>query len=194
MLFENNSRFNWPRPAHLPHRGGRPVHPASGRFLAAENTKLSVFYGKRAEKASEKIVEKYKSVIYIQNKENLGGALSRNVGIKNAKGKFIAFLDDDDKYTKDKIEKQYQCYEQHKNDKVGLIYCYCYRENEKGNIVGSYQNDYEGNRIYEQMLGCIARNIFMVLSKRCVNICWNVWRYTMQTRFNNVAKIIMQWI
>lgn len=123
---------------------------------------------------TEKIVEKYKSVIYIQNKENLGGALSRNVGIKNAKGKFIAFLDDDDKYTKDKIEKQYQCYEQHRNDKVGLIYCYCYRENEKGNIVGSYQNDYEGNRIYEQMLGCIARNIFMVLSKRCVNICWNV--------------------
>lgn len=123
---------------------------------------------------TEKIVEKYKNVIYIQNKENLGGALSRNVGIKNAKGKFIAFLDDDDKYTKDKIEKQYQCYEQHKNDKVGLIYCYCYRENQKGNIVGNYQNDYEGNRIYEQMLGCIARDIFMVLSKRCVNICWNV--------------------
>lgn len=128
---------------------------------------------------TEKIVKKYKNVIYIQNKENLGGALSRNVGIKNAKGKFIAFLDDDDKYIKDKIEKQYQCYKQHKNDNVGLIYCYCYRENQKENIVGNYQNDYEGNRIYEQMLGCIARNIIMVLPKRCINICWNVRRHSM---------------
>lgn len=105
---------------------------------------------------TKKIVEKYKQVKYIQNDKNLGGALSRNVGIENAKGKFIAFLDDDDKYEKEKIEKQYNCYLQHKNDNAGLIYCYCYREDQYGNIIGSCKNDYEGNRIYENMLGCIA--------------------------------------
>lgn len=138
-------------------------------IVVDDNAKL-----KDERKKTKKIVEKYKDIIYIPNKENLGGALSRNVGIENAKGKFVAFLDDDDKYTEEKIEKQYQCYEQHKNDNVGLIYCYCYRENKEENIIGNYQNDYEGNRVYEQMLGCIARNIFMALPKGCFDICWNV--------------------
>ncbi len=107
-------------------------------------------------KRTKAIVEKYETIRYIENKENLGGALSRNVGIDNAKGSFIAFLDDDDKYTKNKIEKQYKCYLEHKNDNPGLIYCYCYRENINGEIIGNYKNDYEGKRIYENMLNCIA--------------------------------------
>ena len=37
---------------------------------------------------------------YIQNQENLGGALSRNVGIEKATGEYINFLDDEDKYLK----------------------------------------------------------------------------------------------
>ena len=55
-------------------------------------------------KKTKKIVKKYSEIKYIQNKENLGGALSRNVGIDNANGDFIAFLDDDDKYTEDKLK------------------------------------------------------------------------------------------
>ena len=43
---------------------------------------------------------------YIQNQENLGGALSRNVGIENATGEYITFLDDDDRYLKDKVKNQ----------------------------------------------------------------------------------------
>lgn len=105
---------------------------------------------------TKKIVEKYENVKYIQNEKNLGGSLSRNAGIDNAKGEFVAFLDDDDKYDKDKVKKQYECYMEHKDDNVGLIYCYCYRENIKGEIIGSYKNDYEGNRVYESMLGCLA--------------------------------------
>lgn len=43
---------------------------------------------------------------YIQNPKNLGGALSRNEGIKNATGDYITFLDDDDEYKVDKIKNQ----------------------------------------------------------------------------------------
>ena len=43
---------------------------------------------------------------YIQNKANMGGAASRNVGIFEAKGVFITFLDDDDMYLPDKLEVQ----------------------------------------------------------------------------------------
>lgn len=43
---------------------------------------------------------------YEKNKENIGGAKSRNKGIRLAKGDYITFLDDDDFYLKDKLEKQ----------------------------------------------------------------------------------------
>ena len=45
-------------------------------------------------------------VVYIQNHKNIGGALSRNVGIFKSKGDFITFLDDDDIYLPDKIKNQ----------------------------------------------------------------------------------------
>ena len=45
-------------------------------------------------------------VIYLQNEKNLGGSLSRNRGIENANGEYITFLDDDDEYKPEKVEKQ----------------------------------------------------------------------------------------
>ncbi|WP_052131499.1 glycosyltransferase family 2 protein [Planococcus sp. CAU13] len=45
-------------------------------------------------------------VIYVKNNKSLGGAFARNVGIKNANGKFITFLDDDDIYLPHKVGKQ----------------------------------------------------------------------------------------
>lgn len=46
------------------------------------------------------------SIKYIQNNENLGGSLSRNVGIENSTGNYITFLDDDDRYLPDKVQNQ----------------------------------------------------------------------------------------
>lgn len=46
------------------------------------------------------------NIIYLQNEENLGGSLTRNKGIETAHGDYITFLDDDDEYQPEKIEKQ----------------------------------------------------------------------------------------
>lgn len=45
-------------------------------------------------------------VVYVQNEQNLGGAGARNVGIEHASGEYITFLDDDDRYLKNKIKNQ----------------------------------------------------------------------------------------
>ena len=56
----------------------------------------------------ENLACKYSNIVYIQNDENQGSAKSWNIGIKVAKGNYITFLDDDDLYLSEKIEKQLQ--------------------------------------------------------------------------------------
>jgi glycosyltransferase involved in cell wall biosynthesis len=46
------------------------------------------------------------NVKYIKNPKNMGGSLARNVGINVSRGEYITFLDDDDEYLPDKVEKQ----------------------------------------------------------------------------------------
>ncbi len=56
---------------------------------------------------------------YIKHERNLGGCEARNTGLKEAKGEYICFLDDDDIIYKDKIEKQVEFLENNRNfDKV----------------------------------------------------------------------------
>ena len=45
-------------------------------------------------------------VKYIKLKENSGAAVARNTGLENAAGRYIAFIDSDDVWYEDKLEKQ----------------------------------------------------------------------------------------
>ena len=45
-------------------------------------------------------------LVYLQNRENLGGSGARNEGLKAATGEYVTFLDDDDRYLPDKVKRQ----------------------------------------------------------------------------------------
>lgn len=59
---------------------------------------------------------------YIHKAKKEGAPLARNRGIKESKGEYIAFLDDDDMWIPDKLEKQVDLLEKHKD--VALVICY----------------------------------------------------------------------
>lgn len=63
-------------------------------------------YEKRPEVKAYVESVNHDKVVFIQNEKNLGGSLARNRGIDASTGEYITFLDDDDEYTLDKIEKQ----------------------------------------------------------------------------------------
>jgi len=54
----------------------------------------------------KKITKNKKNVFIIKNNKNIGVARSRNNGIKKSKGEFIAFIDCDDIWKKNKIKDQ----------------------------------------------------------------------------------------
>ena len=63
-------------------------------------------YNREDLKFIKKITSKDKRIKIFINKRNLGAGLSRNKGIKKSKGEYIAFLDADDFWLKDKIKNQ----------------------------------------------------------------------------------------
>ena len=74
----------------------------------------------------DQMKKEYKNIVYIKHEKNKNGAAARNTGIKKAKGKYIAFLDDDDEFFKQKIEIQYKYLKENPNFKaVSCGYEFC---------------------------------------------------------------------
>ena len=63
-----------------------------------------------------KKIKRFKRIKLIINKKNLGAGRSRNKAAKNAKGKYLAFLDSDDVWKKNKLKQQLNFMKKNKLD------------------------------------------------------------------------------
>ena len=82
-------------------------------------------------------------IIYIQNESNLGAAKSRNKAIECAKGEYITFLDDDDCYADEKIEKQL---DHIRKNGLDISVCNLILKNEKGKTIDERRRKYFGKK------------------------------------------------
>ena len=77
--------------------------------------------------------KKDKRIKLFKNKKNLGSGLSRNLGIKHSKGFYLAFLDSDDVWFKDKLKVQLKYME---NNKLLASFTAYKIINEKSQVIG----------------------------------------------------------
>lgn len=99
------------------------------------------------------IVNIHPAVKYIQNKENKGSAMTRNIGISEAEGEFITFLDDDDIYLPEKIEHQLNDMIKHNAD-FSVTDLFLYNEKDKliDKRIRSYITDYNPEQLLKSHL------------------------------------------
>lgn len=73
---------------------------------------------------TKQVVEGFEDdrIRYVYSEQNSGASHARNTGIGLAEGEFIAFLDSDDEWLPEKLEKQMQVMMQ-APDSMGMVYC-----------------------------------------------------------------------
>ena len=91
------------------------------------------------------------NISYLKHEKNKNGAAARNTGIAVAKGKYISFLDSDDQYAPQRIEKCYNIMEQC-NEKTAGVYTGCeFKRN--GKTYHIHEKVKDGNFMLETLAG-----------------------------------------
>ncbi|SFE55271.1 glycosyltransferase family 2 protein [Alteribacillus iranensis] len=117
-------------------------------------------------------VKTIKDIKLIKHEMNQGAQKARNTGIKNASGKYIAFLDDDDEWLDRKLELQIDKFRDTADDDLGLVYCwyYKYKQLEEDNYDEIFQKTtIKTERVKKELLyrNFIGSTSFPLIKKEC---------------------------
>jgi hypothetical protein BACCOPRO_00943 len=112
-------------------------------------------------------------IIYISHDKNRNGAAARNTGIFNAKGDYICFLDDDDEFFPDKIEKQVEVLI-NLDSSWGGVYCNSIdRIIKKDKTIEKFIQNHPSKNLKEDLLLCKTRfgsSSLMLRKEICIQI------------------------
>lgn len=108
-------------------------------------------------------------VCYIQHENNMGACAARNTGLSCAKGEYVAFLDDDDEWLPEKIEKQVEIVE--KDGDVALVYCGRYSYYTKENNEVLQNTEFHRGMVFDKLIleNFIGSTSFPLLRKSCID-------------------------
>lgn len=125
--------------------------------------------GSRSQLETAIVMAKYESVHnvkYICHDVNKNGSATRNTGVKNSRGEYIALLDDDDIFLPDKIKRQVELLSSIGAD-YGAVYCSheTYLNEDK---VGEEHALMDGQFIYDYMLHRVEISSSSLMVRRSV--------------------------
>ncbi len=101
---------------------------------------------------TRKELEQFGPKIQVITQLNSERAISRNNGVKNSTGAYIAFLDSDDFWSPDKLEKQVEVLDNLKD--IILVYGQSYRINDKGEQIKTARRQMQGfsGKVFKNLL------------------------------------------
>lgn len=143
---------------------------------------------------------------YIRRRENRGGSAARNTGIKEAKAKFIAFLDSDDEWLSDKLRKQMDRFKI-SSKKVGVIYCgRCRVWDETQEVAERVIPSLRGDLFVNLLMGCFVQGSTPVIRRDCFrktglfdealpsNHDWDMWiRLSRYYEFDFIPQVLVKY-
>ncbi|MEP1488772.1 MAG: glycosyltransferase family A protein [Algibacter sp.] len=161
-----------------------PTYKRSNRIAIAINSVLNQTYtnleiivvddndDNQYRTETKKIVQPYldkNQIKYLGHETNQGGCAARNTGAFTATGSYIAFLDDDDFYEPEKLEKQIHFLKTY--SELHACACDMYRVNENNEAILSRENTARGNTLKEAILdGNIFTSMLLIKKEVFVKI------------------------
>ncbi|WIM43915.1 glycosyltransferase family 2 protein [Methanosarcina mazei] len=119
---------------------------------------------------TEEIVKDFKDrrLKYIRHNINKGASAARNTGIRESRGKYIAFQDSDDEWFSNKLEKQIEAFADAPPE-VGIVYSGFYRieANRKLYLPSDQLSLKEGNIHNELLKGNFVGTPTVLMKKEC---------------------------
>jgi glycosyltransferase involved in cell wall biosynthesis len=100
---------------------------------------------------SSEVLAGYGSKIKVLFQQNQGVSAARNAGIGESEGEYIAFLDADDEWFPEKVEKQVEKFLQ--NEELGLVHAGLENIDDSGNVLSTELNGKEGR---------VSRNLLLI--------------------------------
>ncbi|MCL4551930.1 MAG: glycosyltransferase [Candidatus Marsarchaeota archaeon] len=112
------------------------------------------------------ILQRYSDRVTYVYQENGGVSAARNRALALSRGEFIAFLDHDDLWIPEKLERQVSVLDS--SPSAGLVYSDCYYIDANGSIIGKYTDYIEAFRgnVFRQLFICDFIPFLTVLARR----------------------------
>lgn len=111
-----------------------------------ENIEIIVVDDGSKDKSIE-VLKKYGEKITIIEQKNQGVSLARNNGAEKSTGEYIAFLDADDIWLPEKLERQMQKF--FEDEEIGLVHCSMTYIDPNDEVCGQINEGMEGNVAHE---------------------------------------------